>query len=112
MTIHSLSLTGSFVFYILLIIFAGSAISLLWRINNFFMIDVPYHGGSITEGVTSLAALCQSSSGSYRWRQRSYGFGLCWPLRETPQGDLIPDLAQNYTLSPDGKLHVDSETPS
>jgi peptide/nickel transport system substrate-binding protein len=106
MTIHSLSLSGKFIFYILLIIFAGSAISLLWRINNFFMTDVPYHGGSITEGVTSLPRYINPVLAVTDGDKDITALVYAGLMHQTPQGDLIPDLAQSYSLSPDGKQYT------
>jgi peptide/nickel transport system substrate-binding protein len=106
MTIHSFSLSGKLIFYILFFIFAGSALSLLWKINNFSMVLVPARGGSIHEGVVGFPRYINPVLAVTDSDKDISALVYAGLMRATPQGDFVPDLAQNYTLSADGKTYT------
>ncbi len=48
---HSFSLTEKVIFLIASALFAFGAFSLVYKISQHFMVNVPAHGGSLTEGI-------------------------------------------------------------
>jgi hypothetical protein len=113
MAIHSLSLTGKIIFYILLIIFAGSAISLLWRINNFFMVDVPLPRRHVCRRCSKPAALYQSSPWQSPMATKILtALVYAGLMRQTPQGTLNSrSWLENYSsFSRWQSLHFYPET--
>jgi peptide/nickel transport system substrate-binding protein len=106
MSIHSLSLTGKVIFYSLLAIFIGSALSILWGINNFFIVEIPHTGGAITEGVVGLPRFINPVLAITDSDKDITNLIYAGLLRQTPQGEFIPDLAEKYELSPDNKIYT------
>ncbi|MEX0933657.1 MAG: ABC transporter substrate-binding protein [Candidatus Paceibacterota bacterium] len=90
------------VFSILLIVFTVTSFGLLIKVNNMFTVSVPSHGGSLKEGVVGaprfINPLLALSDADRDLTMLIYS-GL---LRATPEGDLIPDLAEKYSISDDG----------
>ena len=104
-TVRSLSLTGKFIFGIFSIVFIVSAIVLLSKVNNSFLVEVPKHGGTLVEGVVGfprfINPILAVTDGDKDVAALVYS-GL---MRQLPNGNLIPDLADKYTVSSDGKTY-------
>jgi peptide/nickel transport system substrate-binding protein len=100
--IGTFSLTEKIIFYIFVGIFILSGLTLVYRLNEAFMEEVPARGGILTEGVIGtprfINPLLATSEADKDLTQLVYS-GL---LKATPKGDLVPDLAESYTVSPDG----------
>ncbi len=97
----SFGLTEKAIFVVLCLILVISSLSLLWKVNFHFMTAVPAHGGSLSEGVVGsprfINPLLELSDADRDLTYLIYS-GL---MRATANGDLIPDLAESYTVSPD-----------
>lgn len=100
--IQTFSLTEKILFGIFATIFALSSLLMLLEINNRFLVEVPRFGGTHREGVIgtprSINPLLAISETDRDLSMLIYS-GL---MRVTPEGDLIPDLALDYTVSEDG----------
>lgn len=105
-TVKSFGLTEKVLFIIFLLILIISALSLLEKLNSHFTTKVPAHGGSLSEGLIGSARfinpLLELSDADRDLTYLVYS-GL---MRATAQGDLIPDLAESYTISPDGLTYT------
>ncbi len=86
------------VFFILLIWGAGS---MILRINNFFLTEIPAQGGELQEGIIGsprfINPLLVQSDADRDLAALIYS-GL---LKATPEGELVPDLAERFTVSED-----------
>ena len=104
--ISSFGLTEKTLFIVILIILIISGVSLLLKINSHFTTRVPAHGGSLTEGVVGsprfINPLLELSDADRDLTYLVYS-GL---MRATASGDLIPDLAESYTISTDGLTYT------
>jgi peptide/nickel transport system substrate-binding protein len=104
--LSSFSLTGKLIFYGLFVVFAISAVTMLWKINRAFLVDVPRRGGSLTEGVVGLPRyvnpLLAVTDGDKDLAALVYS-GL---MRYDAHGVLIPDLAENYSISDNGREYT------
>jgi peptide/nickel transport system substrate-binding protein len=100
--IRSFGLTEKTIFIFLSIILIVSGLSLAWKLNLHFITKVPAHGGSLTEGLVGsprfINPLLELSDTDRDLTYLIYS-GL---MRATASGDLIKDLAESYTISPDG----------
>lgn len=89
-------------FWALTALLLFSTVALLQTINQSFMVQVPMHGGSFTEGIVGTPRFVNPvlafSDADKDMIQLVYS-GL---MRKNPDGTLIPDLAQSYEMSPDG----------
>ncbi|MBC7836562.1 peptide ABC transporter substrate-binding protein [Acetobacteraceae bacterium] len=105
-TYRSLSVTGRslFLFFATLLVLSSGA--LLFILNDSLIIAVPAHGGSLTEGVIGsprfINPLLAISDADHDLTELVYS-GL---LRPTSEGTYIPDLAQEYEVSSDGKTYT------
>lgn len=92
--------------YALSVVLALSAFVLLIEASHLFSVVVPAQGGSITEGeigparfINPVLALSQADQDL---TQLVYS-GL---MRAQADGSYIPDLAESYTISPDGTVYT------
>ncbi len=98
------------IFFTAVGVLAITSAILLLGISNSFMVEVPASGGTLTEGVLNTPAhinplLATGEIGSNADRDLSaliYS-GL---LRSDGKGGFIPDLAQSYTMSPNGLVYT------
>ncbi|MBX4188343.1 MAG: ABC transporter substrate-binding protein, partial [Candidatus Doudnabacteria bacterium] len=102
----SMSLLGKLVFSLLLILFVGSAIGMLWKINNSFLVDVPRTGGSFTEGVIGLPRYINPVLAVTDGDKDIAALVYSGLMKYGSDGSLVPDLAESYTISPDGKMYT------
>ena len=91
-----------FLFYLFAaLIFIGSFFA-FYKLTDALQVEVPRRGGTITEGVIGtprfINPLLTISEADRDLTQLVYS-GL---LKATPDGKLINDLAESYTISPDG----------
>jgi len=104
--IQSLSFTEKILFYFFLVIFIFSGLLLLLNSTKQFLIEVPRFGGVHHEGVLgtprSINPLLATSETDRDLTTLVYS-GL---MRITPTGELIPDLALDYTISEDGMEYL------
>ena len=91
----------STVFVITLII---GAASLLYKVNAMFLIEIPTPGGELREGIIGSPRFINpllSLSDADRDLATLIYSGL---LKATPEGKLVPDIADRYEISKDGLL--------
>lgn len=104
--IRAFGLTEKTILLILSLIMIVSGLFLLNKLNAFFTTRVPAHGGILTEGLIGsprfINPLLELSDADRDLTYLVYS-GL---MRATADGDLIPDLADSYTISPDGLTYT------
>ena len=104
--INAFGLTEKTIFIILSILIIVTSITLLSKVNSLFTTKVPAHGGSLTEGLVGsprfINPLLELSDADRDLTYLVYS-GL---MRATAKGDLIPDLAESYTVSDDGLTYI------
>lgn len=105
-TFKSFNLTEKTIFIILSLILVISSLSLLSKVNANFVSEVPAKGGSLTEGVIGsprfINPLLELSDSDRDLTYLIYS-GL---MRATAEGNLVPDLAESYTISEDGLTYT------
>ena len=100
--VTDLSLTAKVIAGALFAIFCVTGMMLLWRLNNHFLILVPMSGGAITQGVIGAPQFINPVLAATDADQDLVALVYSGLLRYGPNGNLIPDLAQSYSVSPDG----------
>lgn len=99
--VRSFSLTEKTLFVVFSIVFIFSGLSMLYKVNKSFLIEVPDYGGSLTEGVVGAPRFINpllSSSDTDRDLTTLIYSGL---MKVDDQGKLVPDLAESYAVSDD-----------
>jgi len=105
-TIRTLTPSGRIMFTILASLMIGSALALLIMLSREFLIKVPASGGTFTEGIVGtprfLNPLLAISDADRDLVELVYS-GL---LKATTDGNFVADLADSYTVSPDGLVYT------
>lgn len=104
--IHTLSASEKIVLGVLVIIFAVSAIFLLRGVQNEFLVEVPDYGGSISEGVIGAPRFVNPILATLNADTDLTALTYSGLLRALPEGGLIPDIAEDYTISEDGLIYT------
>jgi peptide/nickel transport system substrate-binding protein len=105
-TVRSFSASGRALFFVFAGICVASSLALLFMLNSALLVAVPAHGGSLSEGIIGAPRFINpvlAISDADRDLSSLVYSGL---LKATPDGTYIPDLAQSYTISPDGKTYT------
>lgn len=95
--------------YVFIAFFAGLIIGtagLLWHLNNRFLISVPAHGGSVSEGMIGTPRFINpvlALSDADRDLTSLVYSGL---VRILPDGTVVPDLAEHYEVSDDNLTYT------
>lgn len=76
------------------------------KVNNSFMVDVPSDGGKITEGLIGMPTLVNPVLALTDADKDLTSLVYNGLMRKTPSGDFINDLAESYTISPDGMTYT------
>lgn len=102
----SFSKTERILFWFFVTCAIGSGIAIFSHINRLFMVSVPVQGGSFTEGIVGtprfINPVLATSDADKDMTALIYS-GL---LRVGKNGELTPDLAEKYELSPDGLVYT------
>ncbi|MBI2474086.1 MAG: hypothetical protein HYV68_00120 [Candidatus Taylorbacteria bacterium] len=93
-------------FYFLMMIMIGSGLLILSKVNDALSVTVPAEGGRIVEGTVGsprfINPLLAISDADRDLTALTFS-GL---LRATPSGELVPDLAEKYSISEDGLTYT------
>jgi peptide/nickel transport system substrate-binding protein len=104
--IRSFTIIERALFIVLALVFAASSLFMLWKVNENFLVEIPADGGTLTEGVLGypryINPLLPITDAGRDLTTLIYS-GL---MKATSQGELVPDLASQYTVSPDGLVYT------
>lgn len=99
---NSLSISEKALFLVFALVFICATLSLLGKTSAEFSVNIPHDGGHLTEGIVGtprfINPLLAISDADRDLTSLVYS-GL---LKATPEGTFIPDLAESFTVSPDG----------
>lgn len=103
---HSFNLTEKVLFGIFGVILIWSSLAMLNKVSAHFVTTIPAYGGSLTEGLIGaprfINPLLELSDSDRDLTYLIYS-GL---MRVTAEGNLVPDLAESYTISDDGLTYT------
>lgn len=80
-----------------------SGLTLLIRVSNSFLVEVPAYGGSFTEGVVGTPRFINPILAISDSDKDIVSLVYAGLLRTGEQGRVVPDLAKSYTVSEDGR---------
>ncbi len=103
--IKSFSATEKVIFGCFVVVALACALSLAWTVNKHFLVSVPSHGGSLAEGIVGLP---RSINPVLAFTDVDLDLSaLIYSGLMKYEGDkLVPDLAQEYTVSTDGLVYT------
>ncbi len=103
--IHKFSATEKVVFGILILISLISALTIAWKVNKSFLVPTPSYGGKFNEGVIGLPRSINPVL-AFTDIDRDLTELIYSGLMKYENGELIPDLAENYSVSEDGLTYT------
>ena len=83
-----------------------STIAILQNINQSFMVSVPMRGGSISEGIIGTPRFINPALGFSDTDRDMMTLVYSGLMRKENSGQLIPDLAEKYEISPDNLVYT------
>lgn len=102
----SFSKKERYIFIILVIVLFISTLTILQTINESFMVRVPMHGGTISEGIIGTPRFINPILATSSADQDLVALIYSGLMRKSPNGGLIPDLAEKYDISKDGLTYT------
>ncbi len=109
--LRSFSATEKVIFAVLAIIMSVTATILAARTNALFLVPVPTQGGQLDEGVVGLPRLINPVL-AFTDTDRDLTALVYAGLMKYENGNLVPDLAQSYTVSADGLTYAFTLKPN
>lgn len=104
--LQSFSKTEWFVFVALGVVLLASTLVLLFNINNKFLVAVPAHGGTLSEGIIGTPRFINpilAISDVDRDMSSLIYSGL---MRKMHDGSIVPDIAESYTISQNNLVYT------
>ncbi len=99
--IDSFSLTEKVIFWFFVGVFILSALGLLLKVNNEFLVEVPDKGGELKEGIIGSPRFINPLLAIGDADKDLVSLVYSGLMKAAPDGELVPDLAESYTVSPD-----------
>ena len=101
LALKTFSFTEKTVFSLFFITLIISGLLLVWGINKHFLTDVPNKGGSLVEGVVGSPRFVNPLLAVYDADKDLTSLIYSGLLKATPDGSLINDLSQDFSISED-----------
>ena len=110
--IRNMRLWEKLVFFALVISFLVSFLTIIWKISNLYMTDVPAYGGTLTEGIIGTPRFINPVLASSDTDRDLMALTYSGLLRPDNKGRLINDLAEKYDISEDGLVYTFTLKPN
>ena len=94
------------IFGALVVIFILSGLLILQKINRSFMVNVPMHGGQLSEGILGTPRFINPILAFSDTDKDLVALVYSGLMRKNSDGTLIPDLAEKYEMSKDGLIYT------
>lgn len=102
--IHAFSATERVVFGVLISVALISALTMAWKVNKYFLVPVPSHGGSFSEGIIGLPRSINPVL-AFTDVDKDLSTLIYSGLMKYDNGALVGDLAAKYSVSDDGLVY-------
>ena len=104
--LSALSKKQFWIFIGVLIVSLVSMIVLVEKINNYFLVEKPADGGSITEGIVGIPSLVNPVLALSDADKDLTSIVYSGLMRKMPDGRFVPDVAESYSVSRDGTVYT------
>ncbi len=104
--VDAFSASGRLIFSLLAGLLVVSSAGLLFLLNENLLVTVPAHGGSLSEGIVGAPRFINPVLAVSDADDDLTALVYSGLLKATPEGGYTPDLAESYTISPDGKIYT------
>ncbi len=106
LAVYSFSKRQKTIFFSLLAFCLIGGIGFLWTLNDHFLVDIPSNGGVLTEGIVGTPRFINPVLAASDTDDDISSLVYSGLMRVSGDGTLIPDLAESYTLSEDGRTYT------
>lgn len=106
LALSSFSKTEKILFWFFVVCAISSGIAISSHINQSYMVSVPVQGGSFTEGIVGTPRFINPVLAISDADKDLTALVYSGLLRVGKNGELVPDLAEKYELSPDGLTYT------
>lgn len=104
--LDSFSPKQTFIFITLFVVLLVSAISILGKINRNFLVYLPERGGTLTEGIMGAPRFINPILAISDTDKDITTLVYSGLMKKTTNGEILPDIAESYTISPDGLTYT------
>ncbi len=104
--ISSLRPTEKVIFYTCLCLASVTGLYTLNALNEAYSVELPIHGGTYTEGIIGYARFINPILGYTDADKDMSALLYSGLLKLSPEGNLVPDLAQTWDISKDGLIYT------
>src|SRR3989344_5041427 len=94
------------VFYFFTTIFIVSGLTLMWKVSNAYLVEIPVQGGTLTEGVVGNPRFINPVLAISEADKNLVALIYSGLVRVTPQGEIENDLAEEVTISDDRRIYT------
>jgi peptide/nickel transport system substrate-binding protein len=100
--LRNFSLTEKIIFFTLAVIFTISSILILWKISDYYSVEISTNGGALKEGLVGTPRFINPLLAVSDADRDLTGLIYSGLMRPDNKGGLIPDLAEKFEISQDG----------
>ena len=104
--LRSFTIAEKAVFYFFVSAFLLSGITLLWKVSDAFLIEVPIRGGTLTEGVVGNPRFINPVLAISEADKNLVTLLYSGLVRITPEGAIENDLAEEVIISPNRQIYT------
>src|SRR3990167_10027194 len=94
------------VFYFFTTIFIVSGLTLMWKVSNAYLIEIPIQGGTLIEGVVGNPRFINPVLAISEADKNLVTLIYSGLVRITPNGEIENDLAESVTVSDDRQIYT------
>jgi peptide/nickel transport system substrate-binding protein len=103
--LKSFNITEKIIFSVVFVVFILSGLTILSQLNKAFTITQPVHGGTYTEGIVGYARFINPLLSYTDADKDLTSLIYAGLLKSSTDGQLMPELAESYTVSEDGLIY-------
>jgi len=104
--LRSFTMAEKAVFYFFTTIFIVSGLTLMWKVSNAYLVEIPVQGGTLTEGVVGNPRFINPVLAISEADKNLVALIYSGLVRITPQGEIENDLAEEVTISDDRRIYT------
>ena len=104
--LRSFTMAEKAIFYFFTTIFIVSGLTLMWKVSNAYLVEIPVQGGTLTEGVVGNPRFINPVLAISEADKNLVALIYSGLVRVTPQGEIENDLAEEVTISDDRRIYT------
>src|SRR3989344_596272 len=104
--LRSFTMAEKAIFYFFTTIFIVSCLTLLWKVSNAYLVEIPTLGGTLTEGVVGNPRFINPVLAISEADKNLVALIYSGLVRITPEGEIENDLADEIIISEDRRTYM------